>query len=265
MPRGMTIAQFVSSVYHQMYGVFLDNEMSPDGMYHAKSDKFKEVVLEGRVTLERFLSQQDWNFMVDYWQMGPTMNPDHGGIQEFTLPDDCYKVCTGYNDAVRLHPFNNRSHVVAEALWTPRRSGSTNVHQMHDAYGRPNVYDNSLQAFVVGDTVTFNRRFNRQELNCMAETHIIRYFKPLHICTDDCPDDCPKSYKELILTEIPDPLYIVQKTAASRCDFDPSKAERGQKLDDEAQKLLSSMREHDSASTMPDTYKTSTIGFIPVL
>ena len=103
------------------------------------------------------------------------------------------------------------------------------------------------------------------ELGCLIETDVIREFELLHICDKDCPDNCPKAYKKVVFSEIPDPYYMVVRTAAKRAEGDPSVVERVQSLTDEASKLLSAMRENDSAHTVPDTYETTDIGYMRVL
>jgi hypothetical protein len=121
------------------------------------------------------------------------------------------------------------------------------------------------RAFVVGDVLTFNRRWFPHELGRRLETDVIRYIEPLHICDDSCPDHCPKAYDEKVLKWMPDPYYIIVRTAAKRAEGDPSVTERVQSLTDEASKLLSAIRETDSAHTTTDTYETATLGYVPVL
>jgi hypothetical protein len=103
------------------------------------------------------------------------------------------------------------------------------------------------------------------ELGGRLETDVIRYIEPFHICDDSCADRCPKAYDELQLTWMPDPYYIIVRTAAKRAEADPSVVERVQSLTDEATKLLSAIREHNSAHTTPDTYDTCELGYIPIL
>lgn len=258
----ITIADFVQKVFYAMYGVRLDTRQGVEGAYHSKTDKFKEVVMEANNTLQEFQQSQDWNFYRDRLELGISKALPNGRIQEFSLPRDVYKPCTGYNDAVRLHHLKNKS-IFIEIPWTSPRSGTHNNREMHDYYGRPNATDNRIKAFLVGRDITFTRPFTQQESNLLIETDIIRWADQLHICEDSCPDNCPKAYKDNILTEIPDPLYIILRTAARRAVHDPSLDEAV--LIEDAKKILSAMRENDSAKTFPDTYKTSALGFIEVL
>lgn len=257
MSRGLTIADFVQQVLYAMYRVRLDVDASKEGAYHSKSDKFKEIVMEANFMLQEFQKEQDWNFLRERWDIGHT----HPGMQEVQVPDGVYKVCTGYNDAVRLH---YGRHGVLQIPWTSPRSGNHEAIDMHDAHGSLNVDQNKQRAFIVGDTLAFYRPWLPGESGFL-ETDVIRYIDPLHICDDTCPDNCPKAYDEVHFKWMPDPYYFVVRTAARRAAADPSLTEMVQVLTDEASKFLSAVRENDSAHTDLDTYETSTLGYISVL
>lgn len=263
MSRGLTIADLVQQVLYAMYKVRLDVDASKEGSFHSKSDKFKEVVMEANFVLQELQKEQDWQFLRDRWEMGYAENPN-GRIQEFYLPDDVYKVCTGYNDAVRLHRRNDPLACM-QILFEEARSGNRQVYDMFDEWGRLNVDKRDQRAFTVGDVLTFNRPWVAGELGLLLETDVIRYIEPLHICDDGCDDDCPLAYEERQLTWLPDPYYIVVRTAAKRALADPSCAEVAQSLADEATKFLSAMRENDSAHTTTDTYETGVLGYVTVL
>ena len=263
MSRGMTISDLVQQVLYAMYKVRLDVDASKDGAFHSKSDKFKEIVMEANFVLQEFQKEQDWQFLRDRWEMGISRNPRHG-IQEFELPDDVYKVCTGFNDAVRLHHIGNPMPGL-QIPFTQARSGNATVYDMFDEYGYANVDRNEQQAFTVGSTITFKRPWFPSECGKLLETDVVRYLNPLHICDDNCDDNCPHAYKDRIFQEIPDPYYIVVRTAAKRALADPSCSDIAQSLTDEASKFLSAMRENDSAHTTVDTYETNSLGFISVL
>lgn len=263
MSRGMTIADFVQQVLYAVYKVRLDVDASLEGSYHSKSDKFKEVVMEANFVLQEFQKEQDWNFLRERWNIGVAANPPHG-IQEFRLPPDAYKVCTGYNDAVRLHSLG-ASRVFETIPFVEARSGSKPVIDMYDDFGQLNVDKDRQFAFCVGDTVTFSRPWHPHETGLLIETDVIRYIEPLHICDSSCGDNCPKAYEDVNFRWLPDPYYLVVRTAAKRAEADPSATDRVQSLTDEASKLLSAMRENDSAHTAVDTYETAPLGYISVL
>jgi len=263
MSRGITIADFVQQVLYCVYKVRLDVTASVEGSFHSKSDKFKEVVMEANLVLQELQKEQDWNFLRERWEMGHALNPRrvHQGIQEIQIPDGVYKVCTGYGDAVRLHT----PHGTLQIPFEEARTGNRRHVEMFDEWGRMNVDTMGQRAFVVGDVLTFNRRWLFGEHGYPLETDVIRYIEPFHICDDSCPDHCPKAYDERVLTWLPDPYYVIVRTAARRAEADPAVSERVQSLTDEGSKILSAMRENDSAHTIPDTYDTVALGYVPVL
>lgn len=263
MSRGMTIAEFVQQVFYAVYKVRLDVDASLEGAFHSKSDKFKEVVMEANFVLQEFQKEQDWNFLRERWDMGHAHNI-HGLPQEIKIPDGVYKVCTGYGDAVRLHR-GMSPYAVEQIPFEEARTGNRRAVEMYDEYGRLNVDHGLQRAFVVGDVVAFNRPWTRAEIGKPIETDVISYIEPLHICDDSCDDDCKKAYRDLQFRWLPDPYYLILRTAAKRAEADPSCIERVQSLTDEATKMLSAMRENDSAHTTTDTYETSALGYISVL
>lgn len=260
MSRGLTIAELVQQVFYAIYKVRIDVEAGVDGAFSSKTDKFKEVVMEANLVLQEFQKEADWNFLRDRWEMGISHNPPHG-IQEILLPEDVYKVCTGYNDAVRLHGH----HGMMEVPWVSPRSGNHNTVAMFDQYGQLDIPDQRVSAFQVGDIITFNRPWRPNEIGKLIETDVIRTVQPLHICNDRCSDRCSKAYKDRILTWCPDPLYFVYKIASYRAEGDPSVSDMVEVNTNKAKLILSSMRENDSAHTTCDTYQTSELGFIEVL
>ena len=260
MSRGMTIADFVQQVFYAIYKVRLDVDASKEGAFHSKSEKFKEIVMEANFMLQEFQKEQDWNFLRERWDIGLTHNHHHGP-QEFKIPPIAYKLCTGYNDAIRLHLPSGVVNIPLDSA----RSGNHNAIEMFDEWGAANVDKNLQRAFVVGDMLTFYRPWTRRETGRFLETDFIRYIEPLHICDDDCPDNCPEAYEKIQWRWMPDPYYFVVRTAARRAYADPSCTEVAQVLTDEATKFLSAVRENDSAHTNLDTYETSILGYIPVL
>lgn len=262
MSKGMTIADLVQQVYYAIYKVRLDVRYADDlpQAFHANTDKFKEVVFEANFVQQELQKEQDWNWLRDRMELGYACH-HRGRIPEFTLPDDVYKPATGFNDSVRLH-YPHGGFI--EVPFTSARSGNTHTIAMHDEYGRINTPDNRLRAFMVGNELTFSRPFTRGEDGLLIETDVIRWLEPLHICDETCIQPCPKAYEEKVFKEIPDPYYMVVRTAAKRAEGDPSAIDRVQSLTDEATKMMSAMRENDSSKTVPDTYHTSSLGHVSV-
>lgn len=263
MARVLTIADLVQQVYHAIYGVRLDVTTGVEGAFHSNSDKFKEVVMEANNVIQSLQKDQDWNWLRDRWEMGHA----HHGIMEFTLPEDVYKPCTGYGDAVRLHTH----HGLIQIPWTSPRMGNKWQRRMYDPVnGEYNTVNYENQAFLVGRDVCFKRPFRGPELHGMLETDVIREMPLLHICDDSCyegtnPPPCKLAYETPILTEVPDPLYVIYQVASQRAELDPSATDRVQPLADRAKQILSAMRENDSAHTVPEYFDTEPLGFIEVI
>jgi hypothetical protein len=261
MSRGMTIADFVQQVLYAVYKVRLDVDESKEGSFHSKSDKFKEVVMEANFVLQEFQKEADWNFLRERWEIGPARNGRFGLPQEVKIPDGAYKLCTGYGDAVRLH----KGPVTYQIPFEEARTSNRRYVDMFDGCGRLNAPETGQRATFVGDTLTFNHPWHPGELGGFLETDVVSYIEPLHICGDDCPDHCPKAYDDVMFKWMPDPYYLVARTAAKRAYADPSCSDMIQPLTDEATRLLSAIRENDSAHTTPDTYETCALGYVSVL
>lgn len=268
MSRGITIADLVQQVYYAIYKVRLDVSASDeqfDQPFHSKSDKFKEVVMEANMVLQELQKDADWNWLREPWDMGRAENFKGIAPQKIKIPDHVYKVCTGYGDAVRLHGRRPYSTFCREIPWTSPRLGRRPQVRMYDEWGAANTVDPQNRAFVTNDVVTFSRPWFPGEVGGHLETDVIRLIEPLHICDDNCPDNCPIAYEHVHLRDMPDPYYLVVRTAAKRAEGDPSASERVQSLTDEATKLMSAMRENDSAHTVPDCYETAPVGYVGVL
>lgn len=266
MSRGLTIADFVQQVFYAIYKVRLDVTFDPalPQAFHASTDKFKEILMEGNFVLQELQKDQDWNWLRSRWCMGTSEVLEDSAIMEFELPETAYKVCTGYGDSVRLHNAIDETLFMEIPFISPR-TGTMNKTAMFDQYARPNVPDNRLTAFVVGRDLTFNRPFYASEAGGLLRTDVIDLLPELHICDASCAQPCRHAYEDVVFTEIPDPYYMVVRTAARRAEGDPSVSERVMALADEASKLLSAMRENDSSKTFPDEYGTVELGYTRVL
>ena len=157
---------------------------------------------------------------------------------------------------------------------------------------RPNVQDVTLGATVVDNVFTFSRPLIAPEIDKIVEIDYQRLFEPLHICDDSCVgvhggtpnyepgehwNPCNKLFDisgsgdsevitpKLIFTEIPDPLYVVIKTAQYHAEGSPPAQGRIMGLQDQAQKILSSMRENNAAATSPEYLDRWTPGFWSVV
>jgi hypothetical protein len=181
MSRGITLADFVQQVYYAVYKVRLNTGYSSDanGSYHAGTDKFKEVLMEVNLVQQELQQQMDWNWLRARLTLGTAEDLGEGRITEFILPEHVYKVCTGYNDAVRLHsPIN--PNMFLQVPFTSPRNGTVNNVAMFDGYGQLNTPDHRLMAFVVGDHLTFTRPFTRSDQGMIVETDVVELLEPVH-------------------------------------------------------------------------------------
>jgi hypothetical protein len=139
----------------------------------------------------------------------------------------------------------------------------------YDSLGRVNVPNPEMRAFFIGNTVTFNRPPRGSECGRIAVTDALMQIPQFHICDDKCPsveekEKCPHA-KINPLDSVPDPLYVVMRTAAYRAEMDPTiNPTKLATLADRAQKILSAMRENDAAATIPDVIDYSPYGFYEV-
>jgi len=152
---------------------------------------------------------------------------------------------------------------------------------------RPNVQDITLGATVVndgdGEKIIFSRPLLVPEINRVVVLQYQRLLEPFHICNDGCvgvhggdvsydPTDfnpCDQLYylkngietPILKLTEIPDYLYVIIRTAQYHAEGSPPAQGRIAGLQDQSQKLLSSMRENNAAATQVDFIPSWNPGF----
>jgi hypothetical protein len=249
MSYGMTPAEFVRQVYYTQEKVILD--------FRPTDDKYKEVLMEANLVLQELQKEEDWSWLRKRLVLGSTRDLPHGygQIPEYHLPEWVYKPSTLHNDCVRLYRTlghcRHHSHecqCCGECIneWAciniPYTSlGNTNSH----------IRRGELGAVVIDDILTFNRPFMGDEKNRIAVADMQRRLEPLHICDSNCEVPC-KKIEKLIFREIPDPNYLVVKTAALHAEGSPPAQGRLQSLQDQAQKLLSAMRQNDASATEPD-------------
>lgn len=157
----------------------------------------------------------------------------------------------------------------------------------------PQVRSGELKAIQVGDRITFNRPFTPFESDRIVMLDVQKRIEQFHICDDNCygeikskvnrdadghitgmstektkasyPDNpCYRTLKKM-LTEIPDPNYVVIKTASLHAEGSPAAQGRLAGLQDQASRMLSAMRSNDSEHTNPDMVDYMPIDFVNVL
>lgn len=253
MSYGMTPYEFVQQVYYAQEKVILD--FRPD------DDKYKEVLTEGNFVLQELQNLEDWTWLREKVVLGSVDGPPQS-IPEFQLPEWVYKPSTLHNDNLRLHhacgcrceDYDEFDFIEVPYVSAGRLQGRSGKEYMGPSTNVPNM---KLGARVVGNNVlTFTRPLLPWERrHRVAVADVQRRLPLLHICNDDCPRDedgrCTL-IEDRVFTEIPDPNYVVIKTAAIHAEGSPPAQGRLQSLTDNAQKLLSAMRQNDSSATDPD-------------
>lgn len=228
--------------------------------------------------------------------------PGHGPydvIPEFTLPDWVYKPSTLNHDSIRLYRLKPHHHhyepgrIDASDLMTRNYievplcsagDASWRKERQFTSYGQIHMPDFRLRAANMGGTITFNRPLTPHERNRrVAVMDVQRRMKHLHICNSWCKGvnpNIPIDYtrdddgnfknpcaqiEHRIFTEIPDPNYMVIATAARHGEGSPPAQARIMGLQDQAQKILSAMRQNDTAATDSDYLEWDVPGYYEVV
>lgn len=254
MSYGMDLFSFVQQVYYAQEKVLLD--------FYSTDDKYREVITEGNLVLQELQEAEDWLWLRERLELGPMNMLPGNPIPEFQLPDWVYKVSTLHDDCVRLYDYHfdydGEPHINEwNYIEVPIVSGGA-IHHLHEKpfnqISAVHTPTKPLGAVVYGDTLTFNRPLLPHEANRIAVVDVQRRMEPMHVCDETCTTGkkvCPKA-KEKYFLEIPDPNYMVIKTAAMHAAGSPPAAPRAMDLNDQAQKILSAMRTNNAASTTSD-------------
>lgn len=287
MSFGLTPYDFVQQVFYAQEKVRLD--FRPD------DDKYKEVLMEANLVLQELQSNEDWTWLRRRLVLGsvddePGCSRRHDSIPEFQLPEWVYKVSTLHDDCVKLHHVNRSRcrNMMQECCccdpgtsdcideWrfievpyasTGRLNGRNSRQYLGPA---TNVPELGLRAITVGDNIlTFNRPLTYEERHHRVAVCDVQERLPLlHICDKDCPRDADGKctlIEDRVFTQIPDPNYMVFRTAALHAEGSPPAQGRIQSLSDTAQKLLSAMRQNDASATDADFIDWDAPGFLNVV
>ena len=150
---------------------------------------------------------------------------------------------------------------------------------------QPNVREFDLGAVVLGNKLTFTRPLNPIEMHRVVLMDCQKRIEPFHICDEECssrlaelahkpirpeyPDNpCDIVWDQTqkkMLTEVPDPNYVVYRTAALHAQGSPPAQGIIIELKDNAQKLLSAMRQNNAEATTPDFIDWQPIDFINIV
>lgn len=290
MSEGLRPYDFVQQVYYAQEKVLLD--FWPD------DDKYKEVLIEANLVLQELQNAEDWTWLREQLVLGSC----HGGpneIPEFELPEWVYKISTLNHDAVRLHPlrphplwnmpgfpYPGRDYDEFRFIEVPiASSGDTRYRKEHhiDKISQVHMPDIKLRAIKMGNILTFNRPLLWHEEHSIAIVDVQRRIQQFHVCDHTCKGvnpDAEISYEfnesgewtnpcskiePIMLTEIPDPNYVVMATAARHAEGSPPALARVAGLQDAAQKIMSAMRQNDASATDADYQDWDPIGYIQVI
>lgn len=286
MSYGLTPYEFVQQVFYAQEKVLLD--------FWPNDDKYKEVLVEANLVLQELQNSEDWSWLRERIVLGDC-HPEHpGDIPEFRLPPWVYKVSTLHNDCVKLHyptyssccnhhdeqEYDEYDFISVPYISRGRLNSTNNRQRLAMA---TNVSNFDLGAAVVGDILTFNRPLTPDEACRIAVCDVQRRIEPLHICGPKCKGVNPKEkidytldddgnwknpcaqIEDKVFTEIPDPNYVVMRTAALHAEGSPPAQGRIATLTDNAQKILSAMRSNDASYTEPDIMAWESVDFINVI
>lgn len=271
MSEGITAYDFVQQVYYLQEKTILD--------FWPTDDKFQEVLMEANIVLKELEAQQDWTWLRETIALGDTSG-GYGEIVQFVLPSTVYKLSSLNHDSIRLccgtlndsgtYDISERHilHVPIASAGDQRWNREQQVNQI----GVNHVHDFRLRAVVHGHTIKLNRLLLPWENNLVAVVDVQEHIEPFHICKYDhtlsednhfCTTE--GSEAKMYLTQIPDPTYVVYATAARHAEGSPPALARVSGLQDNAQRLLSQMRQNDADATDSDYIEWDVPGYLEVI
>lgn len=267
--------KFVQQVLHAQEGVLLDPLYPSDDLY-------REVMTWLHHVLDEFVELEDWSFLRESLVLGPT-DPEkhyHHKVPKFILPDNVYRPSSLFGDSLKLHRYRHHD------IYDIDENDFIEVPFVSKGYNERRKFlqqAKALQARNYGNYIEFNRSCIGNELrrsvvcDCQMKPHYP------HICDDTCKAEeykdasgkkstaicydrnnyhpCKHIEKE-ILTEFPNTLYFIFKTAYYNSMSSPIAQAAKMDLDNSSKQLLSNLRKVDSAKTYPDNLQQEST-FIP--
>lgn len=270
--RSMTLEEFVREVYYIQEKVLLD--------FNYWDDKAREVIQELRLVLQELQKEEDWLWLRERLVLGPCDDHGrHGSIPEFALPEWVYKPSSLHDDSVRLYRTRGNGTLVERdylvAPWTTAGEANHPHREWYTEFGAVNVPERDLFALNLAGTVTFNRPLTADERRRVAVTDVQREIRlpeiPPRADEYEKADEKQRAKwdhyyrEEQWLSEIPEPNYVTTRTAALHCVGSPVAQMRMQDLTDNAQKLLSAMREANAMATAPNHVDWEIPGWVSVV
>lgn len=270
--RSMTLNDLVREVYYIQEKVLLD--------FRYWDDKYREVIQELRLVLQELQKEEDWLWLRERLVLGPCDDfGRRGSIPEFALPEWVYKPSSLHDDSVRLHRTRRDGSIVERdylvAPWTTAGEANHPHREWYTEFGAVNVPERDLFALNLSGTVTFNRPLTAGERRRVAVTDVQREIELPEIpprkdeydgASDEQKAKWDRYYGERQwLSEVPEPNYVTTRIAALHCVGSPVAQMRMQDLTDNAQKLLSAMREANAMATAPNHMDWEIPGWINVV
>ena len=300
MSSGMTPYDFVQQVFYAQEKVRLDLWPSDDKYKEVLMEA--NLILDELQSMEDWTWLRESIILGSL--SSPVPGARHS-IPEFTLPNWVYKPSTLNHDSVRLYRLKPHHHyhvddhspfreeeiigndlILHDYIEVPIASaGDANwrKEKQFTDFGQIHLPDLKLRAAKIGNVITFNRPLTPHERNRrVAVMDVQRRLGHLHICNAWCKgaDGNAVDYsrdengnfknpcaliEERVFTEIPDPNYMVIATAARHGEGSPPAQARIMGLQDQAQKILSAMRQNDTAATDADYLEWDIPGYYEVV
>lgn len=292
MSEGMKPYDFVQQVYYMQEKTILD--------FVPSDDKYREVLFEANLVLQELQNVEDWTWLREKLILGPCHHFP-GSIPEFTLPPWVYKISTLNHDGIQLmkpmalrhEAYDSLSRFIPySGMWLDQKTyidvpfasiGDNRYRKdtLMTGYGAIHQDEHELRAIRIGDTITFNRELTHHEQQYVATVDVQRRIPLIHVCDETCITENNEPYdyditadhgyenpcskiEDRILTDIPDPNYVVMATAARHAEGSPPALARIAGLQDAAQRILSAMRSNDAAATDADYQDWDVPGYVSV-
>ena len=297
MSAGLTYEELVTQV------LYVEEKVLLDGLYPS-DDKFREVITEANLVLQELQNTEDWLWLRKTKTLGVIEPRTPGSTYEppsFTLDtEEVYKLSTMYGDAVHLYlhkPIPSGASDLTQYLLpfhridVPIVSRGFNDSPMVPSVGRwsqPNIPTFPLGCSVLDDKLVFNR----WPIEAVDRAVVIDYQQRiplLHVCSSSCVgvnggavswasanfNPCNKLYTKpsgrntpvanKVFKMVPDPNYIVYKTAYYHALGSPVAQGNISYINDTCTRLLSAMRSNDNENTRPDIVRRYTPRWIEAI
>ena len=300
MSAGLTYEELVTQVLYVEEKVLLDGLYPSDDKFREVITEANLMLQEFQNTEDWLWLRKRWAIGRIPFQQ-PTEPPFT--IPSFKINTEViYKLSTMYGDAVHLYLCNSNDIyedpddyfdiiIPHNRIDVPIVSPGFNDEPMVPSVGKwnqPNIPTFPLGCFILDDQLTFNR-WPIEALGRAVVIDCQERIPPLHVCNDECVgidpslnggavnwekgdnfNPCTFLYKNKntpykILTMVPDPNYVVYKTAYYHALGSPVAQGNLSYINDVCAKLLSGIRNNDNETTRPDIVRRYTPRWIEAI